>query len=304
MKMFKDTLGALCIGKAWDSSVKEGDVTGIYDVASLTKPLLTAPLVLKILKAHNKSLDDPVETLPGACPFPFSHPTWRDCLNHTAGFSPWVPLASLAPACLVPTLLPALQISPPGKTLYSCLDYIYLAFTLTFLTRKSLKQLAYAMVLRDIPGVYFPLPRQLKSLTTPTEKTEKTQTRIGGKLPFRPMPIQGVVHDYNAYFLGGAHGNAGLFGNLEGIFRLALQAVPLKAVPLKPGSYVDGWRVGSSDSLIPPNCLGHTGFTGSMVLYHPPSGTVGVLLSHGLYHGIDEKKHQRERFITYFLDLL
>src|SRR5947209_7404419 len=69
----------------------------IFDLASLTKPLVTAPLVLQLADCGAISLDEPASRyLPAMARFAAGGVTVRQLLTHTSGLPAWSPLYVLA----------------------------------------------------------------------------------------------------------------------------------------------------------------------------------------------------------------
>ena len=113
----------------------------VYDVASLTKPLISYPLA----RIHLPDLEAPVaQYLPD---FPPAI-TIRNLLNHTAGLIPWLP-CYLFDAPYFETIR-LRGFGAVGKT-YSCLGYLLLARVLESATGRTFRSLAEAY-LADTTG--------------------------------------------------------------------------------------------------------------------------------------------------------
>lgn len=114
--------------------------------------------------------------------------------------------------------------------------------------------------------------------------------------------VWGQVHDGNAFFLGGAAGNAGLFGTARAVFRLACSlafdgdylpsvARGLLWAPLAghPGGDVRslGFQLSTADhspgAVFGPRGFGHVGFTGSSVWVRETPALVAVLLTNRVH---------------------
>ncbi|HPR62920.1 MAG TPA: serine hydrolase domain-containing protein [Thermoanaerobaculia bacterium] len=263
----------------------------LFDCASLTKPLITAALALTLAGEGIISLSKRIRFDRDMLPFPFSAPTVRELLEHRGGFPSWVPLSLLGSPEEVLRMLPALQERHPGKeAVYSCPGYILLGIWMARITCSSLEQLAKVHLFQPLhltESAFFPLPDYAKS-TLPIAATELgnqiEQSMAGGQLNERPSPIHGEVHDGNCHFLGGACGNAGLFATCQAVHRLASHLLRLLPRPIHGNRpYVLGLRTHLDSPVFLPGQMGHTGFTGTMVVIDPRKDTIGVLLTNRLH---------------------
>lgn len=275
-----------------------------FDLASLTKVLVTLPEVLALVEAGRVSLNDRVRLhLPEASPMTTSPAladvTLAQLLAHTSGLPAWTPLYTQPAdrATLVQRVLHTpLEAAPGERTVYSDLGFIVLGALVERVTGRSLDGLA------EERGWVTYRP------SAPTVATERC--------PWRGRVLQGEVHDENAFALGGVSGHAGAFGTLRGVARAArawltdavspathdLMTRPWSAEP-GGGTRGLGWILGhptcSGGELASPAAYGHTGFTGTSVWTEPTRGYAVVLLTnrvHPTRHGGDDIIHLRRRF--------
>ena len=258
-----------------------------FDLASLTKVLVTLPEVLSLIAEGKLNLDTRVEeVLPEA--------GWMQdgglkaqsigaLLTHTAGLRPWAPLY-LYPAdrrTLIQRVLQErhLWTGEPGP-LYSDLGFMALGAVAERLRGKGLDELAAAR-----SELHF----------NPTGPAVATETD-----PWRGRLLQGEVHDENAWAMQGVSGHAGAFGTLEAVTNVVqgyLDETLLPAGVLKLArqefAASDELRRGLGWQLAAPGCFGgeqcspdgygHTGFTGTSVWLEPQRGYGVTLLTNRVH---------------------
>jgi CubicO group peptidase (beta-lactamase class C family) len=200
----------------------------IFDLASLTKPLATTPLVLQLVDQSALGLDDPLsQHVPMMTMFGGGQVTVRQLLTHTGGLPDWSPLYVWARTRedvlrAIATLEPA---SASGtRVIYSCPGYILLGLLVEQLTGHTLDELvAHSLVvpLSLTDSGYGPqIDAERCAWTERGNKYEEIMVAEAG-LSFhrwRDDYVPGTVHDGNAWYaLGGISGNAGLFGTAHDV---------------------------------------------------------------------------------------
>jgi CubicO group peptidase (beta-lactamase class C family) len=178
-----------------------------YDLASLTKPLVTAPLALAFL--------DPDADRRWALGFhdrgtPL---TVRQLLSHSSGLPPWLPYTGEPLAVQLRREVPEhplLRAATPGLATYSDLNYRLLAELLEAETGVPFARLGQACGLSAAPWV-----------ATPTEVPNGPDAVAWGLATEAPLPSRnpGLPHDANAR--AGMGGHAG-FGTAAPQLRTAL----------------------------------------------------------------------------------
>lgn len=282
----------------------------IYDVASLTKALVTTSLAARLVEAGRLAFDTPA----GAFLPELREPAVRvrDLLSHSAGFPAWIPLwQQVAPDDPAPreTILRLaaavpLETRPGEKSVYSDVGFILLGFAIERAAGMRLDELARRALFEPL-GVgcgFGPLAPELRGRCAPTE--------LG-------VPV-GVVHDENCRAAGGVLGHAGLFATADDISRLAealvrswhgeklAGAFPADIVRelWRPAGVPDStWRLGwdgpalggvsSAGSQWPRDGVGHLGFTGTSIWIDPPRARWVVLLTNRV-HPTRENQRIRE----------
>ena len=278
----------------------------VFDLASLTKPLITANL-FRILKID---LSIPFE-LKGIEKFPYGVPNLIDLLNHKSGLPSWYPLELLSkdPEKAVKKI-PSLQLTEPlVKTEYSCLGYILLGKWLEENFGKKLEEIVEEKIIKPFKlegEIFFPFKNQISKLkvagTEFGNKIERGKTNF--KIKKRRPPIWGEVHDGNAFFLGGCAGNAGLFGTIYGVYRLA-KTIWIDGFEGKEGEYFYGLKIGGGESAFPKETLGHTGFTGTSFCLHIKKKYISILLTNRLHRKKPEDINiYRKKFHSFFENLV
>lgn len=253
----------------------------IYDLASLTKPMVVGTLLLR----SAVDLDESAGPWPGV--------TVRHLAGHTSGLPPFRDVASIDEVLATPL------VTPPGeRAVYSDLGYMALGAHLERRLGAPLDVLA-APIFRELGLAdtgYRPAP---SPRIAPTEVSEARGV------------IRGEVHDPNAWRLGGVAGHAGLFGTALDV---ATWAQSLLSMPRAREFWTapsiartpTSWRL-CFDTVTPgmssagrhfgPRAVGHLGFTGTSVWIEPDREWVVVLLSNRVHpRPHDAIKALRPRF--------
>jgi CubicO group peptidase (beta-lactamase class C family) len=284
----------------------------IYDLASLTKPLVTALLCSKRLELGELTLDAAAANyLPEFDRTDKQIITLRHLLTHSSGLPAWRPLYILAQG--EPERVPGeianqpLEYQPGTCVVYSDLGYIALGLMLERITKKSLAQLAFEEIFKplNLKQTYFNPEIALQTGIAACEsgnlyeKQTCQDAGIEGEYEFRQRGIWGEVHDGNAYFLGGSAGHAGLFSTAHETNIIASQFLSGQSKLLQPATCElfktnlteglnearsVGWQLATTrDSTagtdLPPTSFGHTGFTGTSCWIDPIHERIFILLT-------------------------
>ncbi len=288
----------------YDAKAQATTVKTMYDVASLTKVIVTTTLVAKLVEGDFPSplnLDAPVERyLPEWATGP--QPEWRQrttvrhLLTHTSGLPPFKEYWRTSKSkqdTLTKIFAEPLEYEPGTKEIYSDLGIILMAEIIERLTGRTLDDLANQYIFAPLgmrDSMYKP-PKKLWPTIAPTEFDAR----------FRKRLVQGEVHDENAYAIGGVSGHAGLFSTapdlaafcqmlLNGgvyahqrILKRATIAQFTTPQQLSGGTRTLGWAVptegGSSGHYFSAHSFGHTGFTGTSIWIDPDRELFVVLLT-------------------------
>jgi CubicO group peptidase (beta-lactamase class C family) len=222
----------------------------IYDLASLTKPLVTGLLCARLVELGELTLDSAVaQYLQEFDRADKHHITVRELLTHTSGLPAWRPLYLMAhekEAALAAIANEALEYKTGGRVVYSDLGFIVLGFLLQRLTGLSLEELARREIIEPLQlrrTFFNPASSELKTDIAASETGNAYEREMcekdfpsispgeiasGSVNPdyvWRKEIIWGEVHDANAHFLGGAAGHAGLFSTAGETLLLASQFI-------------------------------------------------------------------------------
>ncbi|MGW0578493.1 serine hydrolase domain-containing protein [Streptomyces sp. NPDC002920] len=261
-----------------------------FDLASLTK-LFTSVAAVQQIERGTLGIDARVGAyLPDFRAAAAHGVTVRRLLTHTSGLRPELPLYDCADGTERLELLRAeAPVGEPGEYLYSDLNMILLQHLLERLTGRTLDALV-----RE--GITRPLGMTSTGFgPCPGAAATEDQRRPWAKAD-RGM-LRGVVHDENAWALGGVAGHAGLFstgrdlavfcrtllsGGSYGPARiLGPDFVELLLAPPGLGFVVDQpWFMGE---LAGRGAAGHTGFTGTSLVLDPATDTFVVLLANTVH---------------------
>ncbi len=273
----------------------------LFDLASLTKPLVTALLALQAEDRGEVDLDAPV---------PEGSFTLLHLLRHEAGFPAWMPVYAFArdrDDAYRWLMRECPRGAPGAKTEYSCLGYIALGLLLEGILHAPLDRLFAERIAAPLglsaEHACFRPSAGLRVRTAATERGpfhEAEMARRNGTEPppFEGLPGWGEVNDGNARALGGVAGNAGLFGRLDAVERLAgafREGSPLlsaraleRAWTPSLGFRTAGWKSSGHPDWpagreLPPGAIGHEGYTGTGLWMEPGEGRTYVLLTNRIH---------------------
>ena len=284
----------------------------IYDLASLTKPLVTGLLCARRIELGELTLDSSVSHyLPEFDRTDKSMITVRELLTHTAGLPAWRPLYLLAEdeperaAGAIASL--DLDYKPGTRVVYSDLGFIALGMLLMRMTGHSLADMARNEIFEPLglrqtffnPEVALQTGIAACETGNAYERDMIEQSGAGAYQNSRQRLIWGEVHDGNAFFLGGAAGHAGLFSSAPDTFVLAQQFLAESSKLLTPPacalfrtnmtpeleeSRSLAWQLAeTSESTagldLPRDSFGHKGFTGTSLWIDPVHARVFILLT-------------------------
>ncbi len=284
----------------------------IYDLASLTKPLITGLLCARLIERGELTIDSSVSHY--LLEFDRADKqaiTIRQLLTHTAGFAAWKPLYILAqgePESVAGVIAGLdLEYEPGTRVVYSDLGFITLGLLLERLTGKKIVELAQSEIFKplNLEHTFFNPEMAMQTgiaaceIGNAYEKETCRETEAGEYQNWRQELIWGQVHDGNAYFLGGAAGHAGLFSTAPDTLILANQFLPGRSQLLKwqtcelfYTNMTEGlnearslaWQLAATkDSTagpaLPPDSFGHNGFTGTSCWIDPNTERVFLLLT-------------------------
>lgn len=272
----------------------------LYDLASLTKPLVSGALVAAALPRLDLS-SPPGRYLSEWKATRFDGVTIETLLAHTSGLPAWRPLYARGegPAAYRNSLAAIEPETRPGEHVtYSDLNFLLLGQLLETHFSAPLDVAFADLVLRDAGGNASFLPGRSGSVAA-TERDDATErgmaAAMGVSYPrFRTGVVWGEVHDGNAFRRGGVAGNAGLFGTARDVWALSRpwldpsrREFTADRTPHLPEARGLAWQgsrgAGSAVPKMPASAFGHTGFTGTSVWIDPELGRIFVLLTNRVH---------------------
>lgn len=295
--VFRDALGYAVVEP---ERIKATDDT-IYDLASLTKPLITGLLAAKVLDDGNAGLDDSLQAyLSADVPEDKREITIRELATHTSGLPAWVPfyLRVGERSSIVNEILRTPLADHAPNVIYSDLNFLLLAEAV--IAKRSggpLQHIARQLMIEPLrlERTFFNPPGSIRPEIAASEKGNEYEKQtcielgyfqppatLGGsdmdsnelRTPhsaFRNRLIWGEVHDGNAWFMGGVAGHAGLFSTAEETFKIAFQFLPNYTTILKPET-CELFRTNFT-----PGMNEHRSF--AFQLASTPESTAGTLMS-------------------------
>jgi CubicO group peptidase (beta-lactamase class C family) len=283
----------------------------LYDLASLTKPLVTAFLAVYLLEKKQWRLEDEVRRFFPAFPLPV---TLEQLLTHSSGLPPWHPFYLYRPLDDLAQIAALKNMAAPGtRVLYSDVGYILLRHLLEKTASLEFKKMAAAIIFQPLKlhDTFFLVPDKEKKRCAPTEIGniyERNMCRSGhgaaaAVFPWRTRLLQGEVHDANSFYSSGSAGNAGLFASARDVFTLSREFFPETATLLKVDSIRLFWqnrtpwsvlhrslgfklnssRPASGGSALSKLAVGHAGFTGTSLWLEPETQRQWIILSNRVH---------------------
>jgi len=312
----------------WESTAPPATPASLWDMASVTKVSTTTTAAMILAETGRLELDAPVVTyLPW---WSVGDPrkndvTVRQLLLHRGGLPPFIRFfvdieGREAFQEAIGEL--ALDYEPGSSTVYSDIGLMTVAFIVEEITGQGLDAFLRDRVWRPL-GMLDTDFRPDQALLPRIAPTEVDTT-------YRFTHVHGVVHDENAYAIGGVAGHAGLFSSARDMAVLAqalLDGGEAPACSLRPGEGVPcsgpragpvrvvsptavdlftrrhddtssralGWDTptasSSSGDYLSDQAFGHTGFTGTSIWVDPELDLFVVLLTSRTNPTRDNSRH-------------
>jgi len=293
--LYRKALGSRAVTPA----VEPMTTDTIFDIASLTKVVATAPAILALVDDRRLDLDAPL----GRYLKEFQAPqlawlTVRRVLTHTAGFADLPSSAAIAKGFPDGMRLLAAGVSEPSPTApfrYSDTGFIVLAELVRRVSGEPLDRFTRKRF-------YQPLGMRETAFNPPAG----WRARIAPTAFVQGQMLRGVVHDPRARQLHGVAGHAGLFSTADDLGRfsrmllgdgmdggrpyLSSASVHAMFAPNGVGEATRGlgWDMASGysrtlGSFFPVGSVGHTGFTGTSIWMDPPTQTYAIILTNRVH---------------------
>ena len=274
-------------------------VDTVFDLASLTKPLVTATCMMVLVDRGQVRLDERAsETWPEFGTHGKEQVSLRELLLHTSGLIADNDLADYEDGNEIAWQRIAdlpLQHPPGTKFVYSDVGYLVAGHIIERVTGKGLDEFAQEVLFTPLgmDGTGFCPDRRRQRRAAPTEM------RAGEWL-------RGSVHDPRSAALGGIAGHAGLFSTAEDLSRLArlylsrgtwnqqrilsdraidvlTRGVAISGAIRSPGFDIKSRYSKNRSDLFGEQAFGHGGFTGTTFWVDPESDLFVIFLSNRLH---------------------
>jgi uncharacterized protein YbbC (DUF1343 family)/CubicO group peptidase (beta-lactamase class C family) len=270
----------------------------IFDLASLTKVIVTTTGVMQLVERGKVRLNDSVaKYLPEFAQNGKEDITVRQLLTHYSGLEPDLDLkiaweGKQTAYGMAMALVPE---DPPGsKFSYSDVNFIVLGELVERVSGETLAEYALRHIFVPLKMLHtrFVPPAAWRAKIAPTQYDENDHM------------LRGVVHDPTARRMGGVAGHAGLFSTGDDLAKFAqallnggggiLSALSVEKMtrpeqpPSAPVLRGFGWDIDSPFSsnrgdLFPVGSYGHTGFTGTSMWIDPTTHSYIILLTNAVH---------------------
>ncbi|MGZ3181768.1 MAG: serine hydrolase domain-containing protein [Telluria sp.] len=310
--------GDLVLERAWGRYTYAPDAPPmlpetVFDIASLSKVVATAPAVLLLAEAGKIDLEAPLARYLPDCGL--GGITVRQLLTHTSGLPAGLPkqppwhgsTAAHALACAQPAA------DAPGASFrYSDVNFVLLGQLVEQVSGEPLDRFVGAHIFAPLgmrSTFYRPLEHLPVARIAPTQYAPpdaRPEQLHGDMAP--GQVLQGQVHDPTARRMDGVAGSAGVFstagdlaryarmllggGQLDGVRVLSPESVHLLTTVQTPpgmatlrgmGMDIDTPYSKPRGSVFPRGSYGHTGFTGCILWVDPASRSFYIFLSNRVY---------------------
>jgi len=272
--------------RALEPAVEETTADTIYDLASITKVVATAPSIWKLIDRGTLTLDQTVQSvLPE---FSDSAVTIRHLMTHTSGLRPSLDLSGdwRGYDDGIRRALAEKPVQRPGHVFrYSDINYILLGEIVRRASGEPLDVFARRVIFEPL-GMH---DTHFRPLDNGIALTKIAPTEDG---------LRGVVHDPTARRMGGVAGHAGLFSTAADLAKFARAILRGGFFPrgmTEPASpegvavqRMAGFDVDSNYSrprgdLFSSGSFGHTGWTGGFIWIDPAVDAFYVFLSNRVH---------------------
>jgi uncharacterized protein YbbC (DUF1343 family)/CubicO group peptidase (beta-lactamase class C family) len=269
----------------------------IFDLASLTKVVATAPSVMTLVQQGRLRIEDPVfRYLPEFGANGKDAITVRHLLTHYSGLKPdldlTIPWEGRETAFRMADE-EKLQAPPGAQFVYSDINFIVLGELVQRLSGMPLERYAEA-------NVFEPLGMKHTRFLPPASWGPKIAETLSID---HKRVLRGTVQDPTAERMGGVAGQAGVFSTAGDLAIYAQAMIDRKTIlapdiiekmttPQQPPNATEvrglGWDIDSSFStnrgdLLPVGSFGHTGFTGTSIWIDPYTNTYIILLTNTVH---------------------
>lgn len=308
-----------CYGKTGDSD-NYVDAGTYYDLASLTKPLVTVFSILALIEENTISWNEKLDSL-------LSQKIPQDTINinlvqlmsHSSGLPAhrkyYLSLSTIPPAARKKEIIDQIVredilYKPGEKNIYSDLGYILLGAIVEKKSGMNLDEFWQ----RTIAA---PLDLQQKLFFPKNVKNKDVNFASTGYCSETKTNLTGTVHDDNCRFMGGVAGHAGLFGTVEGVLAMCENILKGYGDHLRHPSFSNNnlrkvlekqphstWTPGfdtpiagasTSGRYFSSSSVGHLGFTGTSFWIDLHRQAAIVFLTNRTFYGVENEKLKKVR---------
>jgi CubicO group peptidase (beta-lactamase class C family)/beta-glucosidase-like glycosyl hydrolase len=274
----------------------------LFDIASLSKVVGTTAAVMALVDDRKLEVGAPVRRyVPGFRGEGRGDITVRHLLTHTSGLpaGDWLYGRAASPEQALRQVMRRDLVTPPGQRMvYSDFGMIMMAEAVRRVAEEPMDRFLARRIFGPLgmQNTFYLPPAELQRRAVPTAMPGNE----------RPYEVDGVVHDGNAYRLGGVAGHAGLFstawdlsvyaqtllnGGAYGTRRIWNGGTVAAFVRRQPNAATRalGWDTpaerSSAGSYLSERSFGHTGFTGTSIWIDPTKDLFVIVLTNRTYPG-------------------
>ena len=309
--VFTDALGFAVV----EPEKVAANLDTIYDLASLTKVLITGLLCAKLIESGEINMSDKIRDYSAFfCMKDKFEVAIQNLLTHTSGFAAWKPFYLITKSNQNPDLFNIIaefenENPPNSKVVYSDLNFITLGLILEMIDAKSLDEIARTKIFEplNLQNTFFNPPKELQKRIAASELVNEFEELMCVEKGFQIQnpkskiqnPKWGEVHDGNAYFMNGVSGHAGLFSTAFETFKIAQQFLAEESVLLKPETcrlfrtnftpnlnearsvafQLAETKDSTASLALSKDSFGHLGFTGTSLWIEPETERIFILLT-------------------------
>ena len=273
--------------------IESNNIDTIYDLASLTKVIVTNFLIGKLVEENKIKLSDSVKNyLPE---FKYDDVTINDLLTHSSGLPAnvnWMEITNKEDYLKL-ILNTDKEVEKHSKAIYSDIGFIILGVLIEKVTGETLDLLANTQIFNKL--------EMANTMYKPVDTDRCAPTEKEGDIY-----IKGIVHDKKARLFNGVAGHAGVFSTITDVLKFAQlilddgiynhnQIISKKIIDewYKP-TFRDssgrnrtlGWIEGKTSdvcNLISNNAIYHQGFTGNRMLIDKDNELAIIVLSNRVH---------------------
>ena len=287
----------------------------VFDLASLTKPLATTLAVMTLIQQSRLTLSDHLGSI-----LPLFKNSDKEkirvdhLLYHNSGLPDYRPYYELVrkiepghrKEALREFLIKEPLLHPPGnQVVYSDLGFMVLCWVVEEVAGIRLDRFV-------LENIYHPLGLKTMFFLPVDKKPPVAEFAATEKCPWRDTLLEGVVHDDNAYSVGGIEGHAGLFGTAGDVSDLLSELMAVYQGSVSKGVFdVDLTRrflslneqIGRALGFDTPSSkgsscgryfskktVGHLGFTGTSFWMDLERAIIVILLTNRIHPSRDNNR--------------